>query len=173
MNRKLVLALFVVFLLGILGATYSTPKVRGSTIRSFHLFGSLSHGWNSTTPGPTILAEQGDTVNLTLTSADSLPHKFFLSYHNSTGQQPDDPQPSLDFTGTIVYQFTATNTLGTYTYYCLHHPTTMYGALKVVPSGSIPEFPSFVLLPLSMVATLLAVIVTRREKSKSRNHDSS
>lgn len=162
MGKKPLLIVLAMFLVGVMSAAYTTPKVRAATMRSFHLTGNYIKGWNNTIPGPTIMVEQGDTVNLTLTSND-VTHRFFLSYHNSSTPQPGDSQ-SPNFTATRVYLFTVTNTLGTYTYYCYYHPSVMYGLFRVVPTGSIPEFHVFVLLPLFMALTLLAAVLLRRKR---------
>ena len=117
-------------------------------------------------PGPTIVVEQGDTVNLTLASIDGLTHRFFLSYENSSTPQGGDPQ-SPDFNMAdppLVYTFTATTTVATYTYYCYYHFETMYGTFKVVPTGSIPEFPVAFVLPLFMALTLLAAMLFKRKR---------
>ena len=89
MRKKLMLMLIVVLLVGMLSTAFRIPNVKAATVRSFHLYGSFSQGWGFTQgsmsiPGPMIEVEQDDTVNLTLTSTDSLTHRFFLSYHNNT-----------------------------------------------------------------------------------------
>jgi FtsP/CotA-like multicopper oxidase with cupredoxin domain len=162
MSKKSLLIVLALLLIGVLCATYNTPKVRAATVRSFYLTGDHLKGWNDTIPGPTIIVEQGDTVNLTLTSAD-VTHRFFLSYHNSSTPQAGDPQ-SPDFTATIVYSFTATNTPRTYTYYCYYHPSVMHGLFKVVATGSIPEFPAAIVAPLFIALTLLAVALLKRKR---------
>jgi len=40
--------------------------------------------------------------------------------------------------------------------------------LRIVGTEAIPEFPLLIILPLFMIATLLAVIVYRRKHSKQR-----
>jgi hypothetical protein len=63
------------------------------TTRNFTLYGSFSRGWGFTatsisSPGPTIVVQQGDTVNLTLISADGVTHNFFVSYTNTSSPKP-------------------------------------------------------------------------------------
>ena len=138
------------------------------TIRNFALYGSYQGGWgftssNITSPGPTITVEQGDTVNLTLTSNDQITHRFFVSYTNGTAPGTGDPQSS-DFSGTTIYSFNATNTVGTYTYHCYYHPSLMWGYFRVVPSGSIPEFQPLALLLLSIMSIGIATLARKRSR---------
>lgn len=165
MNRKLVLMTIAMLLVGMLGGMFSVPKVKAAAIRGFTLTANYPT-WNGSQPGPTIVVEQGETVNLVLVSADSLTHAFFVSYTNSSTWVSGDPR-SPDLTpanSPLDYGFTATNTVGTYTYYCVYHTLSMYGLFKVVPTGTIPEFPAFVFLPLFMVLTLLAVVLLKRRR---------
>ena len=166
MGRRLVLISIAVLLLGALGVTFSVPKLKAATIRGFTLSASFGAGWNGSKPGPTITVEQGDTVNLVLISADVLTHRFFLSYHNSSTPQSGDPEsPDFDSANSpLDYGFTATNTVAAYTYYCYYHSGTMYGTFKVVSTGSIPEFPGVLILPLFMALTLLAVVLSKRKR---------
>jgi hypothetical protein len=43
---------------------------------------------------------------------------------------------------------------------------TLLERAHILEIGIIPEFPSFSILPLFMIATLLAIIISRRKKSK-------
>jgi hypothetical protein len=134
------------------------------TTRSFTLYGSWHGGWgftanNITSPGPTIIVEQGDTVNLTLISNDGIPHQFFVSYGNdSTGIYPGDPE--IHFSGTVNFSFNATNTVGTYKYLCLidfaNCNRLMWGYFRVVPTGTIPELQPLAMLPLFILIAILA-----------------
>lgn len=140
-----------------------------ATTRNFTLYGSYQGGWgftssNITSPGPTIVVEQGDTVNLTLISNDQgVTHRFFVSYANDTTPGTGDPQ-STDFSGTMNYSFNTTDTVGTYTYRCYYHPTLMWGYFRVVPSGSIPEFQPLAMLLLSIVAIGIATLARKRRR---------
>ena len=155
MSKKFVWIIIAILLIGGLGGTFSVKKVRAATMRGFTLSANAATGWNGSQPGPTILVEQGDTVNLVLVSDDAFTHRFFLSYHNSSTAQAGDPQsPDLNSVNSpLDYSFTATTTVATYTYYCVFHFTSMFGAFKVVPTGSIPEVPATVVAPLFMALT--------------------
>lgn len=114
----------------------------GASVHNISLFGSASQGWGFTpssisSPGPTIIVVQGDLVNLTLTSQDGLPHRFFVDY-NGNGVLDSDEPASPVFSGTINYQFNAT-TSGTFTYYCQIHPGVMFGTFKVNAVATGPD----------------------------------
>jgi heme/copper-type cytochrome/quinol oxidase subunit 2 len=144
-------------------------EVGAATTRNFTLYASyVQGGWgftpgNITSPGPMIVVEQGDTVNLTLTSLDGYRHKFFVSYTNSTTLGASDPQ-SLDFTGTTNYSFNATNTIGTYEYFCYYHYNTLWGYFRVVSTGTIPEFQPLAMLSLLIVGVGIATLARKRKR---------
>lgn len=149
--------------------TTQVLEAGAATTRNFTLYGSFQGGWgftanNITIPGPPIVVEQGDTVNLTLISNDGVPHHFFVSYTNdSTTIGAGDPQ-SPDFTGTVNYSFNATNTVGTYKYFCHFHPTSMWGYLRVIPTGTIPEFQPLAMLSLLIVGVGIATLARRKRR---------
>lgn len=148
--------------------TTQIHEAKATTTRNFTLYGSFANGWgftdtNMTNPGPTIVVEQGDTVNLTLISNDAVTHRFFVSYTNATSPVSGEPQ-SNDFSGTINYQFNATTTVGTYTYRCYYHPTAMFGSFQVVSTGSIPELQPLVMLSLLMASTAVATLAYKRKR---------
>jgi plastocyanin len=174
-NVNRFLAAIIVLFVAAVAAT-QVFTVKAATVRNFTLYGSYSSGnsytpgWgftatNITSPGPTIVVEQGDTVNLTLTSYDGLTHSFFVSYTNSSSpDQTRDPW-SDDFWGgkAVNFQFVATNTVGTYVYHCYYHPDAMWGYFKVVPTGTIPELHPLIMLSL-LIAGTAAALVCRRKK---------
>ena len=148
--------------------TTQVHEAGAATTRNFTLYGSFQGGWgftsnNITSPGPTIVVEQGDTVNLTLISSDHVTHHFFVSYTNTTTPGTGDPQ-SPDFSGTVNYPFNATNTIGTYKYFCYFHPTLMWGYFRVVPTGTIPEFQPLAMLSLSIVCIGIAALARKRRR---------
>jgi hypothetical protein len=160
-------AVLTVFFVAIV--TAQVPKAGAATTHNFTLYGSyVKGGWgftsgNITSPGPKLVVEQGDTVNLTLISDDGVTHHFFVSYTNLTTLSAGDPQ-SPDFSGTVNYSFNATNTIGTYTYRCYFHPTLMWGYFQVVPTGAIPEFTPLAMLPLMIVGIGTAALARKRRQ---------
>ena len=167
MKAKWLLALMLAVFLAASVAATQIYGAKAATTRSFTLYGDYVRGWGSTassisSPGPIIVVEQGDTVNLTLISNDGITHRFFVSYTNSSSPSSGDPD-SLDFSGSTSFQFAATNTVGTYTYYCAHHTGTMYGTFRVVPTGTIPEFQPLMMLSLLVAVTAVAALVYRRK----------
>jgi hypothetical protein len=169
MGSELLFAVMLaIFSVGV--ATTQIRGVKGATTRSFTLYGSIVGGWGFTAGsisslGPTIEVEQGDTVNLTLISQDVV-HRFFVSYTNVSSPSVGDPQ-SPDFSGTINFQFVASDTVGTYKYYCFFHPLTMWGYFRVFPTGGIPEFQPSVMLSLLVIGTL-AIALTHKRKQVMR-----
>jgi plastocyanin len=102
------------------------------------LYGDASRGWgfNSTvitTPGPNITVGYGDMLRLSLLSADSVKHDFFIDLNGN--KAPDSGEPkSLDFlspTTPTVLAFTVNLAPGAYKYYCQYHFTTMVGTFVV------------------------------------------
>lgn len=168
MKTKRILAITLVVFLAAFVATTRIHGAKAATTRNFTLYGAYLQGWgfNATSissPGPTIVVEQGDTVNLTLISNDGITHRFFVSYTNSSSPSSGEPE-SQDFSGTVNYRFVATTTTGTYTYRCAHHPDVMYGYFQVVPTGTIPEFQPLIMLSLLIASTAVAVVVYRRRR---------
>jgi len=168
MNTK---RLFAPMLIAVLVAVAASQvcSVRAETPRNFTLYGSYLQGWGFTaasisSPGPTLVVEQGDTVNLTLISDDGFNHRFFVSYTNASSANSTEPQSS-DFTTTLSYQFVATDAVGTYTYGCYYHFSMgMKGYFQVVPTGTIPEFQPLALLSLLIASTTIAALVRRRKR---------
>jgi plastocyanin len=169
MNKKLkwaFAAMLVVLMVAV--ATAQIHNTKAATTRNFTLYGHYLQGWgftasNITSPGPTIVVEQGDAVNLTLISNDGITHRFFVSYTNATSPSSGDPQ-SPDFSATVNYQFVASNTVGTYTYRCLYHYIAMWGYFKVVPTGSIPEFQPLIILSLLALSTTAMALALKRKR---------
>lgn len=169
MNVKWLFAAILAVLLVVV-ATAQIRNAKAATTRNFTLYGSYTQGWGSTaanitSPGPTIVVEQGDTVNLTLINNDGVgvTHKFFVSYTDTPSPNASDPQ-SPDFTSTVNYQFVASNTVGTYKYYCAFHPDLMWGYFQVVPTGAIPEFQPLIMLSLLVASTAVAALAYKRKR---------
>jgi FtsP/CotA-like multicopper oxidase with cupredoxin domain len=170
MNPK---KLFPTLLIAVLVAVAASQiySVKAATTRDFTLYGSYSQGWgftasSITSPGPTIVVEQGDTVNLTLINNDGIyanPHRFFVSYTNASSANSTEPQSS-DFTTTLSYQFVATNTVGTYAYGCIYHYSMMKGYFQVVATGTIPEFQPLIMLSVLVASSAVAALVYRRKR---------
>jgi plastocyanin len=117
--------------LGGFNETFNVTLFRLGTVRILTLNGSASTGWNNTIPGPTITVNQNDTIVLTLTSLDGLPHKFFVDYNGNVAPDPGEPTSPTVQSTTIKYMFTA-DTVGTFSYYCAFHPGVMHGTFNVI-----------------------------------------
>ncbi len=108
-------------------------------------------GWNGTTtsPNPTITVHQGDTVSLSLSSADGLTHQFLVDAdRDGVGDLADCPAVdpcSVSFPPSTSYNFKVNFAPGTYTYFCTVHPMVMVGSFVVLPVSEPTVFvaPSF------------------------------
>jgi FtsP/CotA-like multicopper oxidase with cupredoxin domain len=172
-NVKRFLATIIVLFLAAVAAT-QVFTVKAATTRNFTLYGSYAsgdsytQGWgftaaNITSPGPTIVVEQGDNVSLTLISIDGITHSFFVSYTNASSPGTGDPWSDDFGSNAVNFQFLATNTVGTYKYHCYYHPGPMWGYFKVVPTGTIPEFQPLIMLTLLVAGTIVAVLAYKRK----------
>ncbi|MGD0494559.1 MAG: hypothetical protein ABSB28_00790 [Candidatus Bathyarchaeia archaeon] len=176
MPRKIILATIFVLLIGISAASVRIQTARAATTVNITLYGSAGGyyltppiGWglttsNITSPGPTITIDQYDYLNLTLYSQDGLTHRFFLDYNNNNFIDPGEPS-STAFSSSTVFGFNAT-TSGNFTYRCAVHPSIMYGTLIV--NQTVPEFSPLLILPLFIVATIVATFAYRTKRSAKK-----
>jgi hypothetical protein len=95
-----------------------------TTVVSYTLFASNTAppgvGWGfnpQILTNPTLRAVQGDTINLTLASADGNTHRFHLDYNNNGIVDPGEPESPSFGAVPIVYAFTLTQS-GKFTYRC-------------------------------------------------------
>lgn len=117
--------------LGGFNESFNVRLFRLGTVRILTLNGSASTGWNNTIPGPTITVNQNDTIVLTLTSLDGLPHEFFVDYNGNVAPDTGEPTSPTFQSTTIKYIFTA-DKVGTFSYYCAFHPGAMHGTFNVI-----------------------------------------
>ncbi len=145
----LVISGFALSLAGVRGTSGSTPVVPSGT-RSFTLYGDAVDGWGNTStsirePGPTLIVTEGDIVTVHLYSNDSSPHNWFIDFDGSGTVTTGEPS-SADFaspTTPVDYTFTVpTGHLGTSTYKCRIHPTSMTGSFVI---QAVPPAPTFTL----------------------------
>lgn len=144
------------------------------------LYGSTALGWGPTnislaTPGPTIVAAQGDNITLTLYSADGTDHNWYIDYDGDAsddGNEPDSP----DFNTNVTWTFTADRN-GTFAYRSRFgaDEARMWGLITIRPPGTgggpspTPGADNTPLLVAAGVGVLVAVfaiaaLVTRRRK---------
>ena len=113
-------------------------KVQASSL-TIHLNGFVN-AWNSsTTSNPTITVNKGDTVTISLTSSDGIPHRFLLDMDNDGAADTADcitvDPCSANFPPDTSTSFTAGNP-GTYTYFCTIHPATMHASFVILSPTS-------------------------------------
>lgn len=140
MSSRTRTALIAVFLLVIAFATLPVYPT-ASADRSITLSGDALMGWGFTNatitdPGPNLTVVIGETVELTLTGADTTRHNWFIDYNNNLQVDPGEPS-SPDFQGgptgpppVIVWTFVP-DRLGNWTYRCRVHPSTMTGSISI------------------------------------------
>ena len=188
-SRVIVFALFIALLAGVGVQPFSrnlVPAVQDAHAANVAiLLNGFVTGWNaSTTKNPTINVHQGDVVTLTLKSGDGALHQFLLDGDSDGGSDTADC-PTVDpcsatfsTSAGITYTFTVGLAIGTYTYYCTVHPTSMFGSFVVqsspVGAPTIPVDKLALLVPYMVFAGLIVALVgtviyaarSRREPEK-------
>ena len=144
------------------------PATKGSTLHSFLIVQNNSTGagnqacsgqancFNSTSPGPTITVNQGDTVSITVRNNDTTTHTFNIATPYtavSTGNMNPGQVKTLS-------TFTA-STSGSFNYQCNIHPAAMKGTFKV--NAAAPITPTMVLTLLA-TTTAAAYLTMRRRR---------
>ncbi len=163
-NQQLAILLLLATTLFSIPIALTLPATEGSVTRHFDLYqnnstgGNLCSGqancFNSSSPGPTMTVNQGDTVDITVHNNDSISHTFTI-----TTYVPDktyNPHQTLPVTPFVA------STSGTFAYKCTIHPSDMLGTFKVNPS-STPITPTS-LLALLFTATAAAYITMRKRR---------
>ncbi len=123
-------------------STVTTSAAAGTTPAwPYTLYGDAVHGWGLTptaisTPGPTLVVTTGEQLHLALYSHDGVTHTWFLDLNNNSVADSGEPisTPFSSTTTPTWFNFTVSQTPGTYTYRCSIHPGTMWGELVVMPA---------------------------------------
>ncbi len=124
------------------GTFAQLPPRTGVWPVNFTFYGDASLGWgfsNATIrePGPSITVYLGDIVNLTLIGHDGAPHTWFIDYDNNSQPSPGEPaSPTFNTPPGKVVKWNSPPLLlaGNYTYRCAFHPTSMTGAIRILPT---------------------------------------
>jgi plastocyanin len=127
----------------------------------YNLYGSATSGWGLTTtsetnPGPSLSANAGDTVTITLHSTDGFAHQLLIDYNGNGIADAGEPV-SAQFTTTTTLTFTATQA-GTFHYLCTIHGSAMTGTFTVQGTGS-PSPSSSSSTTLLIVGIVIGVVV--------------
>src|SRR5438445_11161846 len=148
------LALSIILLVAVYTSALPVPKIiipHSASAASFTLYGSFSMGWGTTSssisqPGPTLTVQPGESVSLTLFSADGRPHQFCVDYESTQDYvcqgsvlATQAPMFTSSTTGT-TFSFNAPTTPGTYTYFCTIHRSAMTGQVIVSAPPPTPDF---------------------------------
>jgi hypothetical protein len=141
----------------------SIPRVH-AVARTITLVGFASTGWNGSTsnPNPRILVVPGDTVTVLLSSGDGVTHRFVVDV-DGDGKILNPICPPDKCSGTFppstMYPFTVDFAIGTYTYYCPFHPSSMFGIFLVVTAVGAPVVPVDKLALLAPFFTIAAIAI--------------
>ena len=114
----------------------STTMADGTTLSTWYFSNGGGFNGDRTVPSPVIEANEGDQVQITLSSM--MPHTIHL--HGLDVDQQNDGVPTTSFAvqmGSYTYTFIAPHA-GTYHYHChvdtvLHYEMGMYGAIIIRP----------------------------------------
>jgi len=124
-------------------AASSTSEPATLDTVSYTLYGNAGLGWgfdagNMTIPGPTLVAHEGDAVNLTLIGADPVDHNWFLDFNNDSRDNDGAATSSPVFRGAtpVFFEFTV-EWVGNDTYRCRFHAFTMVGVFQALPPRSV------------------------------------
>src|SRR6267143_562281 len=148
------LALSIILLVAVYTSALPVPKIiipHSASAASFTLYGSFSMGWGSTSssitqPGPTLTVQPGESVSLSLFSADGRPHQFCVDYESTPdfvcqGSELATQSPTFSSSTTATpFTFSASTTPGTYTYFCTFHRSAMTGQFIVSSPPPTPDF---------------------------------
>jgi plastocyanin len=119
------------------------PQVSPAAVYTLSLYGSATGGWglkpnNLTNPGPSLTMFAGDTVTINLYSIDnaSLNHTWYVDLNKNNVNDTSDIDAGVFNTSTSprTFTFTVPNQPGTYTYYCVFHPSVMKGSVTILPA---------------------------------------
>lgn len=122
------------------------PTAAAAT-HSFTLYGAVTKGWgfgpnNITNPGPSLTVAVGDTVKLELFSNDSVEHTWFIDFNGNLTADANEPISGSITSSTVATWFNFTvpsGHVGTYTYRCSIHPTTMTGSITIQAAPPAPN----------------------------------
>src|SRR3989442_9362904 len=122
-------------------ALSSVPIFSGTPaggVVSYTLYGDAGRGWGSmpsniNSPGPTLVAAQGEMVHLDLFSADGATHTWCIDYNTNNACEAGENESAQFFAGTpAAHMFFATGAPGTYHYVCgIHGGITMWGLFRI------------------------------------------
>ncbi len=165
------LVILVVLASAMLVHSQTSPASHNSTALPYQPFGPGVHrtyrlvgrvlspnGWNGTNPGPSLTANDGDSVTILLQTGDNDIHSWFLDLNSNGIVDPSEAATrSQDFNSTtnpwFNFTFTAglTNTIphgGTFLYECAQHHSQMFGSFTF-NAGPVASFTHSPSTPLS------------------------
>ncbi len=168
-NQQIGILLLLATTLASIPLALTVPTTKGSVLRNFAFYqnnntkgvpcSGQAFCFNTTSPGPTITVNQGDTVSITVHNNDSVTHTFTITTAPYTGVDTGTMNPGQVKT---LPTFTA-STFGPFNYQCNFHPTTMKGTFTVNRVSSTP-ITSSSLLALAFTTTAAVYITLRKRR---------
>ncbi len=167
-NQQIGILLLLATTLASIPLALTVPATEGSVLRNITIiqynstFGSGCSGqvncFNFTSPGPTIIVDQGDTISFTIKNNDTTTHTFTITQAPYTSVDTGNMSPGQVKT---LPTFTA-STSGSFHYQCNIHPTTMKGTFQVNPVSASPITPASLLALISTATAAVFITVRKR-----------
>ncbi|OGS47712.1 MAG: hypothetical protein A3K66_02245 [Euryarchaeota archaeon RBG_16_67_27] len=134
------------------------------------LFGNL-RGWgfspdSLSTPGPTLTLSEGESIELLIIGyggAFPVRHDFYVDWDRNGAPGPGDTV-SADVRGNSTRLTLRGEHVGTFTYFCAYHPSTMFGAVVVTGASPAGGLDPLLLggIGVAAVAVVAGVVLLRR-----------
>lgn len=167
-NQQIGILLLIATTLTSIPLTLTVPAAKGAITRHFLIIQNNSTAgcptsgnpcFNTTSPGPTITVNQGDSVVITVQDNDNQfsPHTFTITQAPYTSVDTGTMSPGQVKT---LATFTA-STSGSFHYQCNFHPTTMLGTF-VVNKAAPALTPAGLLALLSTITAAVFITVRKR-----------
>lgn len=165
--KKNLRALLLILPLVMTLAAFNLPSIAATT-RTFNIYQNNNIGgagcsgqaqcFNSTSPGPNIVVNQGDMVSITVHNNDSITHTFTFA-----PLSPYNIDKTLTGAQVVTIPTFTASTSGTWTYKCTIHPNNMFGTFKVNATSTAP-INLLTLISLLMTTMAAVYIVERRRR---------
>jgi len=142
-TRREIVVIFVMTLIAVSGTSmFSGAPARG--LVSYTLYGDAGRGWGTTpanilSPGPTLIAAQGEMVHLDLFSADGAFHTWCIDYSGNNACEAGENESAQfnSMTTPVTHMFVATGAPMSYHYVCgVHGGLTMWGIFRITAAVS-------------------------------------
>ena len=167
-NQQIGILLLLATTLTSIPLALTVPAAKGATTRHFLIIQNNSTAgcpasgnpcFNTTSAGPSITVNQGDSVVITIKDNDTefSPHTFTITQAPYTSVDTGNMSPGQSKT---LPTFTA-STSGSFRYQCNFHPATMFGTFVVIKAAPALN-PAGLLALLGTVTAAVFITVRKR-----------